>query len=228
VTDQNSTASAAALILPNTRTEAITEELRRLIQSGEIAPGTRLRQAEIATRFGVSTTPVREAFTALAREGVLRQDAHRGVVVFEPKIADIHENYEIRGVLEPLAAGFAAANLSDTQLDELEGLLGLMRGETDLRRYQDLNREFHARIYAGSGRARLAALIESLRDASEGHLRYLGAHTNPASEYQQRVHAEHEGIAAALRKRNARSASKLVAEHLRHNHAQIEKVINEA
>src|ERR1700758_5490422 len=88
---------------PRTRAEAVAERLRQMIISGELAPGTRLRQAEIAELFNVSTTPVREAFTSLAREGFVRQDAHRGVEVFHPTEADIRENYEIRLALEPLA-----------------------------------------------------------------------------------------------------------------------------
>jgi DNA-binding GntR family transcriptional regulator len=73
-------------IVPLTRSEAVAGELRRMIQSGEFPPGARLRQAEIAARFGMSTTPVREAFMILAQEGIVRQDAHRGVVVFQPSL----------------------------------------------------------------------------------------------------------------------------------------------
>src|SRR5213593_1234309 len=81
---------------PRTRAEAIAAELRRAILVGELAPGDRLRQAEMAERYGVSTTPVREAFTALAGEGLVRQDAHRGVVVFSPSVDEVSETYEIR------------------------------------------------------------------------------------------------------------------------------------
>jgi DNA-binding GntR family transcriptional regulator len=70
-----------------------------MIQARELEPGQRLRQAEVAARFGVSTTPVREAFTALAQEGFVRQDAHRGVVVFEPSLEELTETFEIREVL---------------------------------------------------------------------------------------------------------------------------------
>jgi len=62
-----------------TRAQAVADELRRMIEEREFPPGAHLRQAQIAKSFGVSTTPVREAFTALAREGMVQQDAHRGV-----------------------------------------------------------------------------------------------------------------------------------------------------
>src|SRR4051794_36845388 len=110
-------------IVPATRAEAVATELRRLITSGELAPGTHLRQTDIAARFGVSTTPVREAFMILAREGVVRQDAHRGVVVFEPSVKDVTETYEIREVLEGLAAELATKQLTDDDLQALEALV---------------------------------------------------------------------------------------------------------
>ena len=62
-----------------TRAAAVAEELRRLILSGELAPGTHLRQVELAERFNVSTTPVREALGLLARQGLVRHDVQKGV-----------------------------------------------------------------------------------------------------------------------------------------------------
>src|SRR5205823_3309951 len=111
---------------PRTRAEAVAQRLRQMIVSGELAPGDRLRQNEIAELFQVSTTPVREAFTSLAREGFVRQDAHRGVEVFRPTEDDIRENYEIRLVLEPLAAEHAALSITEEALGELGRILDEM------------------------------------------------------------------------------------------------------
>src|SRR5882724_366701 len=139
-----------SLRAPHTRAVAVAAEIRRLIQDGALQPGERLRQASIASRFGVSTTPVREAFMALASEGLVRQDAHRGVVVFEPSLDELTETYEIRQVLEPLATGLAAPRLTDAELEVLEALLGQMRSASPPQ-YANLNREFHRRIYVASG-----------------------------------------------------------------------------
>ena len=78
------------------------------ILAGERAPGSRLRQVEIARRFGVSTTPVREALATLQREGLVRLHPQRGAVVFLPSVDDLREHYEIRAALEALAAAKAA------------------------------------------------------------------------------------------------------------------------
>jgi DNA-binding GntR family transcriptional regulator len=212
--------------LPTTRSSAIADELRRLIQTGELRPGERLRQVEIATRFGVSTTPVREAFTSLAREGLIRKDDMRGAVVFEPNVADLQENYEIRGALEPLATELAVGRLSDMQLEELDALIRRMRREkgTD---YHLLNRSLHAKIYAAAGRRRLVSIIESLRDSSDAYFRMFSSADTYNRAYAKQVHAEHEEIVAALRKRNVRAARTAVATHLDHNFEYLTRRVEE-
>lgn len=216
--------AGARYVLPSTRAGAVADELRRLIQTGVLKPGQHLRQAEIAKRFGASTTPVREAFSALAREGLVQQDAHRGVVVFQPSLADLVENYEIRGALEPLAAQLAAADMPEQYLDELAQLIVKMRGESDPKAYHALNRRFHATVHAGSGRPRLAALIESLRNASDAYL-LLNAAQPGTGGFHHQVHVEHEAIAAALRARDGKRAARVTSEHLDHNRRQLEAMV---
>src|ERR1700710_2315267 len=99
--------------MPTSRTisAAVARERREDIQRGVLAPGTPLRQTEIAAQYGVSTTPVREAFALLQREGVLTRSEHKGVVVFRPTLADLHESYYIRVPLEALATRHAVPNL---------------------------------------------------------------------------------------------------------------------
>lgn len=199
--------------LGETRAAAVAEELRRLIRSGELPPGTHLRQVELAGRFGVSTTPVREALGRLAREGLVRHDVQRGVVVFQPTEADVLENYEIRGALEPLAAGLAAQAATDAELAALDGVVERMRAAGDRLAYVALNREFHRVIHAATRRPRLFELIESLRDAFDAYVRYDAA-TRPDPAYFDRAHAEHEAIAAALRARDPERARRLMETHL--------------
>jgi DNA-binding GntR family transcriptional regulator len=193
----------------------VADELRRLIKSGELKPGTRLYQAEIARRIGVSTTPVREAFMRLAREGLIRQDAHRGVMVFLPSLAELRENYEIRVALEELATRLAAKQLTDEDLDRLDELASEMKATDDPHHYLALNSAFHARIYAAANRLRLAELIENLRDAAAAYISLLENEDDPA--YAQQVQEEHEKIAASLRARKASAAAKAMGEHLRNS-----------
>jgi DNA-binding GntR family transcriptional regulator len=200
--------------LPLTRAGAVAAQLRELINSGEIPPGSRLRQTEVARRFGVSTTPVREAFVALAREGLVRQDAHRGVVVFVPSVEELEEIYEIRGALEPLATRLAAGRLREAELDTLDRIVAQMR-TADPRRYVELNRELHGLIYEAAGRPRLSEMIDGLREAAAS---YISMNVTQYDEhYRRQVQEEHERIVAALRCGTPVEAADAVREHLAHN-----------
>ena len=201
--------------LPHTRSQAVADELRAQIMSGVLEAGTPLRQVELARRFGVSTTPVREAFAALLREGLVVGDTHRGVVVFRPSVDVLRENYEIRIALEPLATARAAERITDAEVIELEDLLGQMRGIADPIELFQLNRTFHARIYDAAARPRLASLIESLRDA--GHA-YGNLFTVRAKDRSQ-AEREHEAIVLALRAGAPARAARAMADHLAHSAA---------
>lgn len=201
-----------ASIVPVTRAGAVAAELRRQIRSGELAPGTRLRQVETAKEMGVSTTPVREAFTALAREGLVSQDAHRGAVVFLPSLADLNENYEIRLALEPLATRLASDQITDEELDELGWPVEEMQG-SDAEQQMHLNRALHERIYAAARRPRLAMLIANLRDSGAAYLNLVRVD----EVYTAHSHGEHAAIVAALRERDREKAAALMERHLK-NH----------
>lgn len=197
-----------------TKTEALVDFLREEIRSGALAPGARLRQVEIAERFRVSTTPVREAFTALEREGLLVSSSHRGVVVFCPSVDDLHQIYEVRIPLEALAAEKAAERITDEDLAELEQLLGEMaRSTADTRRYPELNRAFHARIYSIAQRPKLESLIADLRDSSAAYLRVYATAAPTAHDTQ----LQHEQIFEALKARDPKRAADAVARHLQYS-----------
>jgi DNA-binding GntR family transcriptional regulator len=206
-----------------TRSATVANELRKMIRSGELPAGTRLRQVDIAQRFQVSTTPVREAFTSLAREGLVRQDAHRGVIVFMPAKDDLEQNYEIRLALEPLATRVAASNATEADIAALDALLIEMRAalRKDLVKYgSELNPRFHATIYDAALRPRLAELISQLRDASAAYTQLLSHKPQPAS-YLRAAQDEHEAIVAAIKARAPKRAADAMTRHLTHNRDQI-------
>lgn len=208
--------------LPLTRAGAVAQRLRELILSGEIEPGARLRQAEIADRFGVSTTPVREAFVSLAREGLVRRDTHRGVVVFAPSADELSEIYEIRSVVEPLATRIAAKQMTSERLDQLDRIVKQMRTANPTR-YLELNHELHSLIYTAAERPRLMGIIENLREAASRYLAMATRLEDP--DYSEQVQREHEEIVEQLRSGSPSKASRLVREHLENSAVQVLKVI---
>jgi DNA-binding GntR family transcriptional regulator len=214
----------SSILLP-TRAGAVAERLRELIRSGELAPGTHLRQDEFAARFGVSTTPVREAFASLEREGLVRRHPHRGVVVFMPSVEELDELYEIRAVLEPLAAEIAAKNLSDDDLAALERIVIEMRNATP-ERFVELNDELHSRVYAAANRPRLREMIDGLREPAAN---YISMNVDLYDQsYRNQAQAEHEALLAAFQSRAPKRAARAMREHLEHSGKHIVSLIEQS
>jgi DNA-binding GntR family transcriptional regulator len=209
-----STAEAdAALGAPRTVAGLVAERLRGEIVAGGLEAGSRLRQVEIARRFGVSTTPVREALAALQREGLVRLHPQRGAVVFIPTVADLREHYEIRAALESLAAARAAERFEPDWAAPLELLLDEMRDAPPAERYLELNQRFHTGVYERSGRMRLVEMIARLRDASSA---YLNIYRAAADFPVERLDAEHREILAACLARDPERAAAAARVHLEH------------
>jgi DNA-binding GntR family transcriptional regulator len=198
-------------VLEHTTAKVVAGLLRDEIQSGTLSPGMRLRQNDTARRFGVSATPVREAFAQLEAEGLIRIDPHRGAVVFRPTVQDLAEFYEIREALESLAVRKAIPHLDDARLKELQALIVTMRKTRDRAAWMKLNEEFHLKIYERADRQRLNSMIESLRDASTPYM-----HINVAGHaIGVKANEEHQRILDACVAGDPDAAEAATREHLR-------------
>lgn len=210
----------------------VADRIRADILSGKIAPGTRLRQVQLAREFGVSTTPIREAFQLLQSGGIVESDPHRGVVVRRPSAADVAENYEIRCELEILAAGRALPQLTDDAIARMEALQAEMEATTDERQYIELNYAFHDTLYSVSGRKRLCSLIDNLRAASSAyvyHCLYMSQLEGTArAAYLQRLAREHHKILDACRARDLGRLTKAIRDHIERTAATIVTSIQDA
>jgi DNA-binding GntR family transcriptional regulator len=209
----STTEADTALGAPRTVAGAVAERLRGEIVAGDLSSGSRLRQVEIARRFGVSTTPVREALAALQREGLVRLHPQRGAVVFVPTVDDLREHYEIRGALEALAAARAAARFEPEWAAPLELLLDEMAGGPPAERYLELNQRFHTGVYERCDRPRLVDMIAALRDASSA---YLNIYRAAADFPVERLDAEHREILASCVARDPERAATAARTHLEH------------
>lgn len=192
--------------------EFVRSVLRRAILNSELAGGTRLVQAEIAATLDVSTTPVREALRDLATEGLVQFDPHRGAIVAELSTDDVHDIYEIRMVLEPLAMRQAVPHLSETLLERLRGLHASMLDEPHSADWVDRNRVFHMAVYETAASPRLAAIIRNLQDAS---VMYIGASLKDKPSLRDEANHDHSEILEALENRDAEAAVAALTKHLR-------------
>ncbi|KFC75942.1 Transcriptional regulatory protein [Bosea sp. LC85] len=144
-----------------TRTEALRLQIADEIVSGVLEPGTPLDEQDLAARFGVSRTPVREAIRQLSASGLVSVRPHRGALVALPTPTQLDDMFEAMAELEALCAGLAARNMTVPERRGLEALHQALRTlvhEGDPARYHETNEAFHAAIYAGSHNGYLAEL----------------------------------------------------------------------
>jgi DNA-binding GntR family transcriptional regulator len=152
--------------------DEVTDHLRDLILSGQIPPGTQLLQIELAHQLGVSRTPLREAFRILERDGLIRvSNGNKTVEVVSLADEDAIETYEVREVLDGLAARLAAQKgLTKAMERRLSSDLDKMDDAIDplvLARYSNAHADFHLGIVEASANGRLLALGPIIRLSSQ-------------------------------------------------------------
>ena len=189
------------------KTDLVVALIRELIITGELAAGEQLRQRDLAQRFGVSQTPVREAMRRLESEGLLVCDTHRGFTVMAPDDGPVEENFQIRAALESLGASLAASKIDPDGLVRLASLNDRMRAlADDDPSYADLNREFHFTVYEYARSPLLLSLMRLLWAALHGGPRVARSHAESARQ--------HDEILAALRAGDAEAAAQRTRDHI--------------
>ncbi|GFN23250.1 GntR family transcriptional regulator [Thermanaeromonas sp. C210] len=187
--------------------------LREAILTGKFQPGERMVERHLARQLGVSRTPVREAIRKLELEGLVEHVPRRGVVVARISKREAWEIYNIRAVLEGLAARLAAENITARQLERLEELVKAMeeaRAGRDMELLQKLHSEYNLLIYRAAESPRLEQMITNLAE-------YIVGFTKVGYAVPGRMATatrEHREILEALKARDADRAEKLARQHI--------------
>ena len=203
--------------LTSTTRAVVVDRLREEILSGRVPAGTRLRQAEIAARFGISTTPVREAFRELATLGLVEIHAHRGAVVLAPSALELAQIYEVRTIVEPLCVAWSAERIGTTEIAEARELLERARDKATLD-VAGLNRRFHAVIAGACGNPHLAEVTMNFLDLSTP---YIVRVLESSPERLQRQAEEHAEILAACEAHDPGRAYRASLDHLAHLYPEL-------
>lgn len=198
---------------PNwSRADSTYRRLKDMIQRGELKPGDRMREIDLAARLDVSRTPIREAIGRLASEGLVELAPSRGVMITRLDKQQVRELYAVRETLEGTAAALAAQSASADEISNIKSLLeilerkGLSTG--DLARH---NRAFHAAIHEAAHNRYLARALEQLSDS----LALLPGTTFQAEGRALEAHREHREMAEAIAGRDADKAERLARTHIR-------------
>lgn len=182
------------------RADVIAEELESLIFDGTFADGDRLDEVQLAERFSVSRTPIREAFQRLTLSGLVEQFPRRGVFVVQPGPVELIEMFEVMAELEAVCARLASSRITDLALADLH--LANKRcndavEEKDADRYYRENEKFHGILYGQSGNSFLQQeclrLHRRLQPFRRRQLRLRGRLRQSMSEHEEIVGALEDG-----------------------------------
>jgi DNA-binding GntR family transcriptional regulator len=196
-----------------TRAEELRLQLADEIVRGALRPGAALDETELAKRFNVSRTPVREALRQLAASGLIDARAHRGAVVARPSIERLNGMFEAMAELEALCAGLAAERMQPLERHRLEAVHEELRvlsyaGNPD--RFHEVNERFHNAIYAGSQNGYIAEITLATRVRVQpfrrAQFRNLGR--------LAKSHAEHDRVVVSILRGDRPGASAAMRAHI--------------
>jgi DNA-binding GntR family transcriptional regulator len=212
---------------------ALVDRLAATIQarvlSGEFASGSRLRQESLATEFGVSRTPVREALRKLQAAGIVQLEPRRGARVRGPSPREVREAYEVRAELEGLAAALASSRIRDDELRRLRAAQAMF--EDSSKRLRDWKEKgqgpppsqahaewirgndlFHLVIQEAAGNDRLAATLGDLHQSFPRDLTWIVL--GESSHLLEENVAQHAAVLAAIEGRDADTARRRMVDHV--------------
>jgi DNA-binding GntR family transcriptional regulator len=224
-----------------TKADELALALEHAIVSGDIPPGTVLRQEQLSEQYAVSRTPVREALRRLAALGLVSFEPNRGVRVRSPSLEELREAFLVRAELESLATEIAVPRFKDADLAELDAaedrfaeltdrLRRMARDEADRARvvgeWVRANHAFHDVIYRVSAMPLLTRLGQSMRFS--GSAVWNPADARQLDDLYRGNESQHRAIIAAVRARSAAGARSLAREHVLASGRLLERIIEQA
>jgi DNA-binding GntR family transcriptional regulator len=192
---------------------AAVELIRTAILEGRLPPGHRLKEGELAAELGISRTPIREALFILQAEGLIEATPNRGATVRSYELDELRDMYELRAVLEGLAARRAAPRLTRERIDELRAScdrFGVVAEGGDVSAIVAENLFFHETIHDAAGSARLAEMV---RQTIAIPLVYRSFVWYSTDQIRGSLHY-HRQLVGAFERRDAERAELLMKEHL--------------
>ena len=186
------------------------EAIKTAIRDGIYPPGSRLREDEVAKRFGISRTPVREALARLQDKGLLETGPGRGLAVTVLDMQRIFELYALRMEMEGVVARFAAQHATPVEIDNLNRLNGGFAATADPGDAARLNRLFHDRLHDAARNRYLQVAVEELHDS----VALLPTTTFHKQGRIAEAATEHAAIIEAISRRDADAAWIAGREHI--------------
>lgn len=204
--------------------EIVFESIRGAIISGNLKPGERLMEVQLAEKLGVSRTPIREAIRKLELEGLVVMIPRKGAYVAGLSIKDITDVLEIRAAMEGLASALAALRITDEEIEALELVAVEFHKaleDDDIPGMIQKDMEFHDKIFKASRNERLIQLTNNLREQVQRFREMYITNYNKSKQ----LSTEHYEIAEAISKRDIEQAERLAKKHIENAENYIMKMV---
>lgn len=201
--------------------QRIADVLAERILAGELAPGARIKQDELADELSASRIPVREALRILDSRGLVTLRANAGAWVSEMSLHDLGLSYQIRERIEPLLLAESLPHLSDLDLDRMREIQAEIESNDDIERFLVLDRAFHWASYSGASAPQLTLMVERLWDTTQHYRRAFSRMTG--SDRAWVVNSEHRLLIEAAVARNLENASTVLSMHIRRTRVELAK-----
>lgn len=203
--------------------EEIANNIRKLIMSGQLQEGDKIKEDELCSSMGISKTPLREALRVLSVEGLIKLVPNRGSFVSTPTFEEIKEMFDVMSVLEGICARAAAEKMSAKDLKNLEKLHNKLEKNFKhraQREYIRINNQFHSFVQELAGNRTLNQIVNGLRQKI---LLYRYQSLNLPERFEQSIQ-EHRDLIAAFRKKDPKKAETLMRRHLKKQCNALEKL----
>lgn len=197
----------------STASQRIADVLAGRILRGELAPGQRITQDELAAELSASRIPVREALRILHQRGLVTLRANAGAWVASMSRRDLELSYEIRERIEPLLLLDSLPGLTDAHLETMRAIQDEIGATDDVETFLDLDRRFHWTSYAGSSETQLSGIVARLWDTTQPYRRAFARLAGSQGSWV--ISAEHELLLEALRRRDGDVAAHVLSLHIR-------------
>ena len=204
---------------PTPVSQRVADYLRDAILSGQIGPGQRVRQEDVAGRFGASRLPVREALRMLEAEGLIEHETNKGARVPRLDMHQVDVIYKMRERLEPLALSESIPYLTEGDLSRLDHIQTQIESNSDVGRFLELDRELHLLTYGGCHTDQLTAMVMRLWNSTQHYRRVYVSSSGPGRMWV--INAEHRLLLDAIERRDSMDAERYLGGHIRRTRVEL-------
>ena len=205
--------------------DVVFNTLRQAILRGELKPGERLMEIQLANKLGVSRTPIREELRKLELEGLVNMVPRKGAEVADITEKSLRDVLEVRKALEELSVQLACEKITEEEIEELKRVAERFKDtldDQDVTKIAEADVAFHDVIYTATDNQKLILLLNNLR---EQMYRYRVEYLKKEEAYPQLI-AEHEELIDNISKRNKEEATRIMCEHIDNQVATVINVIH--